>query len=109
MKEKKNEVVTVEKVQKKENKGIVITKELVISFVIGLVCGALITSCVCCSCMKHHFPKNQDHQITETQERNQGVARKRVHQQKREQYDKKKSETNGTTNQTESNNTQSEN
>lgn len=84
MKEKKNEEVKEVIVEKVYTKNEIITKERVISIVIGIFIGALITSAIFCICMKTHRPKAYDNPRIQTQERNVPKYGKRYRYQYRE-------------------------
>ena len=93
-----------EKEVKVENKGIVITKEMVISCVIGVFLGALITSCVFCTCRRPHFPSAQENQMQQTHERVRPTAPRNFDKQAKRKQKTQTNETNETTENTTSNN-----
>lgn len=92
MKDKKVEEVKIDKVS---NKNKIITKDRIISVVIGIFIGAIITFGISSICMKTHLPKYHDNQMIQMQDRNKPSTPRIYGKQDRPQH--KESNTNGNT------------
>ena len=77
MKEKKNDEVKELKVEKVEPKKKIITKDRVISVVIGIIIGVIITSCVFCLCIKPHQARSINGPRTQIQNRDRSYMQSR--------------------------------
>ena len=93
--------------RKMEKSNKIITKDRIISVTIGILIGALITSCAFCLSMKIHHPNNFDNHKTQMRDKNRFNAPEKY--KRSDKYNRKVPNTDNDENNQAENNVQSNN